>query len=113
MLSKYKPDVNDVADHYEFYNDSHGRCGYFDIFTEIREEKTFSVWNLGITTEARGNGFGQQMLKECINVVKSSGAKRLVLSVAKNNLRAQHIYTKFGFVKTEERSYSYRMELSL
>ena len=52
------------------------------------------IWSFGIYRKFRGNGYGQKMLQEAIQI---AGDKKLVLYVLKENELAQHIYKKAGF----------------
>jgi GNAT superfamily N-acetyltransferase len=52
---------------------------------------------LGIISGITGKGYGTQMMKILINYAKSSGVKRLLLSVDQNNYPALALYKKFNF----------------
>jgi ribosomal protein S18 acetylase RimI-like enzyme len=64
-------------------------------------------WNEGYTTpsfgacthpELRNAGLGHWLLAHAIAESRAAGARKLRLTVYKENLRALHIYRKFGFV---------------
>jgi ribosomal-protein-alanine N-acetyltransferase len=50
----------------------------------------------------RGAGLGQLLLAHAIAECRTAGARRLRLTVYKDNMRAVHIYRKFGFVFSEK-----------
>ena len=52
------------------------------------------LWSFGIYGQHRGKGYGQEMLREAIEL---AGNKPMVLYVEKGNERALHIYKKAGF----------------
>jgi ribosomal protein S18 acetylase RimI-like enzyme len=54
------------------------------------------IWCFGIHSDKKRNqGLGQQMLRECLDML----AENIVeLGCLKDNYRALHIYHKFGFV---------------
>src|SRR5205085_2238595 len=52
--------------------------------------------------ELRGAGLGHLLLVHAIAESRAAGATRLRLTVYKENVRAVHIYRKFGFVFSEK-----------
>jgi GNAT superfamily N-acetyltransferase len=52
---------------------------------------------LGIISGITGKGYGTQMMKILINYAKSTGTKRIFLSVDQNNYPALALYKKFDF----------------
>lgn len=65
------------------------------------------LWSFGIYHPYRGKGYGQKMLREAIEL---AGEKPMMLYVAKNNVRAIHIYKKAGFeVVGEHNGYAWAM----
>ena len=66
--------------------------GSFEVISRNDGEK--EIWCFGIQETYRNQGFGQQMLKECLDMLSGS----VGLGCLKNNHQALHIYHKFGFV---------------
>jgi len=63
--------------------------------------------NIVIKKDKRGNNYSILLLKELINIAKSSGCKNFNLEVASNNKIAIHLYEKFGFKQVGIRSKYY------
>jgi ribosomal protein S18 acetylase RimI-like enzyme len=76
---------------YEFLHNNLS-IGSFDVIFRNDGEK--EIWCFGIQETYRNQGFGQQMLKECLDMLPNSIVE---LGCLKNNHRALHIYHKFGF----------------
>lgn len=77
---------------YEFIHNN-SSFGSFDIIS--RNDGTKEIWSFGILQSHRNKGLGQQMLKECLDMLAGNTVE---LGCLKNNSRALHIYKKFGFV---------------
>jgi diamine N-acetyltransferase len=95
--------------------EEHLRClAYPDVRCLIAEQNTNEVAGFaiirGLTSEHRslelkrivarapGRGLGRQMLRLLLKkAFEEYGAHRLWLDVFENNLRAQHLYSSFGF----------------
>jgi ribosomal protein S18 acetylase RimI-like enzyme len=52
--------------------------------------------------EMRGAGLGHLLLSHAIAESRTAGARRLRLTVYKENVRALHLYRKFGFVFSDK-----------
>lgn len=72
---------------------------------------------IGVTTEQRGRGIGETLLREFIQTSHSRGYHSAVLSVEKENAAAISLYEKAGFkvidTFSEGRYQRHRMELTL
>jgi ribosomal protein S18 acetylase RimI-like enzyme len=88
---------------YEFLNDNLS-IGSFDVI--MRNDGVKEIWCFGIKETYRNQGFGQQMLKECLDMLSNSIVE---LGCLKNNHRALHIYQKFGFKIVADRGDHYWM----
>jgi ribosomal-protein-alanine N-acetyltransferase len=51
-----------------------------------------------VDVAARGVGVGHLLLAHAIREARTAGARRMRLSVCRANVRAVHLYAKFGFV---------------
>ncbi|WP_104090050.1 GNAT family N-acetyltransferase [Arthrobacter sp. GMC3] len=58
---------------------------------------------LAVLGHARGSGLGAKLLEHSAALAASSGAKYLVLDTAVDNVRAQALYVRFGFVRQLDR----------
>jgi len=66
----------------------------------IRYEKLGHVVSVAVNKNIRRKGVGERLMKEIIERLCSSGAKRIRIEVRESNLPAIKLYTKLGF--TEE-----------
>lgn len=69
--------------------------------TAQRAVPTFKLHKLYLLPELQGRGLGSRLLQHCEQLVRSAGARRLVLSVNKRNAKAIAAYKRNGFVITE------------
>src|ERR1700744_6363012 len=70
------------------------------------------IWfleDLYVDKSARGQGVATQLLSYAEEFARSSGAERLTLATAHDNLAAQHIYRKLGYVREEHFLYFHRL----
>lgn len=63
---------------------------------------TLDSCRLGIISGITGKGYGTQMMRILINYAKSTGIKRILLSVDQNNYPALALYKKFDFNIVQE-----------
>ena len=72
------------------------------------------IWlGLCVIEERKKQGLGKKMLNHLINFAKQNNISNIHLSVDKNNIQAQNLYTKFNFVKIQENTSSIIMNLKL
>jgi ribosomal protein S18 acetylase RimI-like enzyme len=70
------------------------------------------IWlleDLYVDVTARGQGVATALLSYAEEFARSSGAERLTLATAHDNLAAQHIYKKLGYVREEHFWYFHRL----
>lgn len=65
---------------------------------EVATPTTGYLFGYVIKKHQQGHGYGQAALVQVLTLIAQQGVKTLSLAVAKNNLRAQYIYQKHGFV---------------
>ena len=67
-------------------------------------DEGYSVPSFGVCTHPalRDVGLGQALLVHALAECQAAGASKLRLTVFKNNERAVHVYTKFGFIFQEK-----------
>lgn len=68
--------------------------GYAGIWMIIDEGH---ITNVAVDPEARGMGIGDILVKELINICKSSSIRAITLEVRSTNYVAQSLYKKYGF----------------
>ena len=70
------------------------------------------IWlleDLYVDVSARGQGVATALLSHAEAFARSTGAERLTLATAHDNLAAQHIYKKPGYVRDEHFLYFHRL----
>ncbi len=91
-------------------------------YTPKLSEDDFYISVIVVDEKFRGRGIGTLLLNHAIETAKSKNCARIVLDVDKENLIAQELYRKFGFIEIPESSDStsgnhnnsyYTMEYSL
>lgn len=64
--------------------------------------KTAVLYSMAVDREHRGQGIGEQLLIISVREMQLNGINKIVLYVGKENIPAQLLYTKLGFVVTGE-----------
>jgi GNAT superfamily N-acetyltransferase len=70
------------------------------------------IWlleDLYVDVPARGQGVATALLSHAEAFARSTGAERLTLATARDNLAAQHIYKKLGYVREDHFLYFHRL----
>ncbi|RKS98544.1 GNAT family N-acetyltransferase [Flavobacterium sp. 123] len=75
-------------------------------FSSLALNKIVILNDLFVDSGVRKNGIGEQLIKETIKFAKELGSNTIRLRTAKNNVVAQGLYHKMGFIR-EEMLYSY------
>ena len=52
-----------------------------------------------IREDRQGRGYGQRLLRGVIEAIEARGYREITIGVEDDNLRAKHIYGKFGFTE--------------
>lgn len=68
------------------------------------------ILTLGVVPDARRRGLARLLLDETASRAAAEGAERLFLEVAEDNLGAQSLYTRAGFVRVGRRPDYYARE---
>lgn len=79
-------------------------------FSSLALNKILILNDLFVDPEIRKNGTGEKLILETIAFAKELGTKTIRLRTAKNNIIAQKLYHKMGFVR-DEVLYSYDLTL--
>ncbi|WP_018923988.1 GNAT family N-acetyltransferase [Salsuginibacillus kocurii] len=82
----------------------------YPTYSSISMSKDLILNDLYVDKEARGQGAGELLIKEAITYAQKLNAASLSLSTATNNISAQALYEKMGFVKDVD---FYHYELAL
>ena len=68
-----------------------GFAGIWQVYEESH------IMNIAVHNDFRKKGIGSTLLKELIEMAKTSKSEILTLEVKKSNIPAQKLYSKFGF----------------
>ncbi len=74
-----------------------GGCEFNVIRSNARRFKHIAIIGIGILQKYSGFGLGTLMLQNLIEQIEQCGFEQVILEVAGENKRAQHLYKKFGF----------------
>ena len=89
-------------------NNSAGFVQLYDTFGSLHLGKIIILYDLYVKEECRKHGIGKQLMEKSEEYAKSIGAKGIELSTAKDNITAQSLYEKIGYIRDNEFfSYSY------
>ena len=67
------------------------------VFADHPEQNAWELVYMGVVAEARGRGFGREMVGIGLQSALRSGRDNLVLAVDGRNVFARRIYESFGF----------------
>lgn len=77
----------------------------FAICNKVLDEAT--LYNIAISPQNQGKGFGQILLKELIKQLQEQNILTLWLEVRESNTNARHLYEKLGFNEVDIRKNYY------
>ena len=72
-----------------------GGAGFFH--SEGLDDTTCELVKMYLSKNARGKGFGQQMINHCIEVAKQQGFTQMYLETMPELKKAIQVYEQFGF----------------
>jgi ribosomal protein S18 acetylase RimI-like enzyme len=78
-----------------------GFCQLYPTFCSVEAAPIFTLYDLFVAEPARKSGAGRQMMLAAEHHARASGAVRLDLTTAKDNLRAQSVYEALDWVRDE------------
>ena len=91
-------------------NNSAGFVQLYETFGSLHLGKIIILYDLYVKEEFRKHGIGKKLMEKSEEYAKSIGAKGIELSTAKDNLSAQSLYEKIGYIRDNEfYSYSYQI----
>lgn len=64
----------------------------------ISKEETADLLSICVLPEHRGKGYARQLIEDYLKILKDSGMKLCLLSVANENASAKGLYEKCGFI---------------
>jgi ribosomal protein S18 acetylase RimI-like enzyme len=78
-----------------------GFCQLYPTFCSVEAAPIFTLYDLFVTEPARKSGAGRRLLLAAESHARATGAVRLDLTTAKDNLRAQSVYEALDWVRDE------------
>ena len=70
------------------------------------------LYDLYVDESVRGSGVGEALMNRATDHARQTGARRLDLLTAKDNLPGQRLYEKLGYERSNENFYSYSLEVT-
>lgn len=83
-------------------------CGFTQLYPSFTSVGIGKIWILNdifISPEYRKRGVAQSLIEKVLNYSEESDRGKVVLSTSYYNLKAQKLYEKLGFTKTEFHTY--------
>jgi putative acetyltransferase len=74
------------------------------------DEQTAELRKMYFRPEARGQGFGRELLMDLVSQARTSGFDRIVLETASNLTTAIRLYERYGFTETDGPKHSCRCD---
>lgn len=90
-------------------NNPIGFVQLYPSFSSVSMRRTWVLNDLYVKENARGKGFGEKLLKKAITFAEGTGAIGVSLETGKENLTAQRLYEKIGFIR--ETNYFYNFSI--
>jgi GNAT superfamily N-acetyltransferase len=94
------------------WSDSSSAVGFMHLMPSTNTLAMRPIWlleDLYVDLPARGEGVASALLSFAEDFARSTGAERLTLATAHDNLAAQHIYKKLGYVREDQFWYFHRL----
>jgi ribosomal protein S18 acetylase RimI-like enzyme len=87
-------------------NNPVGFVQLYPSFSSVSMQRSWVLNDLYVKENARKKGYAEKLIKKAINFAEETGAKGVSLETAKENISAQRLYEKIGFIK-ESNSFYY------
>jgi ribosomal protein S18 acetylase RimI-like enzyme len=94
------------------WNSLRAAVGFMHLMPSTNTLAMRPIWfleDLYVDEGARGQGVASALLAYAEAFARSNGAERLTLATAHDNLAAQHLYRKHGYVREEHFFYFHRL----
>ncbi|MFJ8066040.1 GNAT family N-acetyltransferase [Psychrobacillus sp. NPDC096426] len=88
--------------------DEHDPVGFtqlFPSFSSVSMQKSWVLNDLYVKKSARRRGIADKLIRKAISFAEETGAKGILLETGQQNVNAQKLYEKIGFIR--ESSYYY------
>ncbi|MFF2497034.1 GNAT family N-acetyltransferase [Peribacillus sp. NPDC058075] len=74
-------------------------------FSSVSMMRSWVLNDLFVKESAREKGFGEELLNAAITFARETGTKGVSLETGKDNVKAQRLYEKIGFVRESNHFY--------
>ena len=85
--------------------DGHQGLGFVQLypsFSSLSLKRIWILYDLYVTPGARRQGIGRALMEQAREFAQATGAQRLELSTAKDNLPAQALYKSLGYTRDND-----------
>lgn len=80
-------------------NNPIGFVQLYPSFSSVSMKRSWVLNDLYVKEDARKKGFAEMLIKKAIEFAEETGAKGVLLETAKENVSAQSLYEKVGFIR--------------
>ncbi|MCZ8537080.1 GNAT family N-acetyltransferase [Paenisporosarcina quisquiliarum] len=87
-------------------NNPVGFVQLYPTFSSVSMQRSWILNDLYVKENARKKGFAEKLIMKAIHFAEEKGAKGVSLETGKENITAQRLYEKIGFIK-ESNSFYY------
>ena len=104
--------LDSLRSHYQSLTvrDGAGRLlGYFLVMEAVDEAH---LLNISVAAEVQGEGLGHLLLHYAVDLARQHRMQMILLEVRVSNLRALHVYQRYGFVEIGRRKNYYPIDTS-
>ncbi len=88
-------------------NEPVGFVQLYPVFSSVQMKKSWLLNDLFVAATARNQGIGEALLQQAKQFGRESGAAYLLLQTGSDNYRAQSVYEKNGWIKTQDFFYEF------
>jgi ribosomal protein S18 acetylase RimI-like enzyme len=78
-----------------------GFCQLYPMFCSVKAARTYTLYDLFVSPEARGTGAGRLLMLAAEAHATRAGVSRMELSTARDNIVAQSLYESLDWVRDE------------
>jgi GNAT superfamily N-acetyltransferase len=88
-------------------NETVGFVQLYPIFSSVSLKRAWLLNDLFVAESARNQGVGEALLQEAKQFGKETDSAFIILQTADDNYKAQSVYEKNGWIKTQDFFYEY------
>ena len=86
-------------------NNPIGFVQLYPSFSSVSMKRTWVLNDLYVRESVRGKGFGEKLIEKALSFAGETGAKGVLLETNIENVTAQRLYEKVGFIKETNQFY--------